>query len=141
MKKLSLSLAGILIFLGSSSLFAGPTDVVGVWTTIDDKTGKPKSKVELFESGGKLYGKIKELINPDEPNPKCTKCKGALLNQPVIGMQIVNGLSKTADGWEGGTILDPNNGETYKCKIWNEGGKLKLRGYIGFLFRTQTWVK
>lgn len=141
MKKLSLSLAGILIFLGSSSLFAGPTDVVGVWTTIDDETGKPKSKVELYESGGKLYGKIKELINPDEPNPKCTKCTGALKDQPIVGMVIVNGLSKKSDAWEDGTILDPKKGETYKCKIWNEGGKLKLRGYKFGFFRTQTWVK
>ena len=44
--------------------------------------------------------------------------------------------------WSGGRILDPEDGNTYKCKIaLNKDGTLKLRGYIGIpaLGRTQTW--
>ena len=45
--------------------------------------------------------------------------------------------------WESGSILDPDNGKTYRCKIrlTNGGKNLDVRGYVGIsLFgRTQTW--
>lgn len=43
--------------------------------------------------------------------------------------------------WEDGTICDPKNGKIYDCKLWVENGKLQVRGYIAFLYRTQTWIK
>jgi len=47
--------------------------------------------------------------------------------------------------WDGGEILDPNNGKTYKVRLTpGDGGKtLSVRGYIGapLLGRTQTWVR
>jgi uncharacterized protein (DUF2147 family) len=45
------------------------------------------------------------------------------------------------DEWEDGTIMDPDNGKVYDCKLWVEDGKLKVRGYVAFFFRTQTWVR
>ena len=29
----------------------------------------------------------------------------------------------------------------YKAEVWNEDGKLKVRGYLGVFYKTQTWVK
>jgi uncharacterized protein (DUF2147 family) len=29
----------------------------------------------------------------------------------------------------------------YKAELWVEEGKLKIRGYVGFFYRTQTWAK
>ena len=43
--------------------------------------------------------------------------------------------------YKGGTILDPEDGKVYKAEVWVEDGKLKVRGYIGFLYKTQTWQK
>ena len=43
--------------------------------------------------------------------------------------------------WKDGTILDPENGSVYDCKLWVEGGRLKVRGYVAFFYRTQTWVR
>lgn len=121
---------------------------VGRWTTIDDETKKPKSIVEIFEKDGMLYGKIEKLFRPEteDQNPKCDKCSGDKKDQPIIGMQILNGLKKDSDiKWSGGEILDPKNGKTYSCKIEliEEGKKLQLRGYIGFslLGRTQVWER
>ncbi|MEM7183238.1 MAG: DUF2147 domain-containing protein [Spirochaetota bacterium] len=143
-KKTTLTL-GIALFLVSgigSNLSATSKGVTGCWRTISDKDGKVKSKICLWKSkNGKLYGKITKLYNPSEPNPKCTKCKGKRKNKPVIGMVIVSGLKDEGDAWEDGKILDPNNGKWYTCKIWKSGSKLKVRGYIGFLYRTQTWIK
>jgi uncharacterized protein (DUF2147 family) len=46
--------------------------------------------------------------------------------------------------WEDGTICDPNNGKVYECNMWinpENLNELKVRGYILFLFRTQTWLR
>ena len=47
--------------------------------------------------------------------------------------------------WEGGKILDPENGKEYRLRLTpiDGGKKLEVRGYIGdaVLGRTQTWVR
>jgi uncharacterized protein (DUF2147 family) len=120
---------------------------VGKWRTIDDASGKPKSIVAIWEDGGKLFGKVEKLLDPDrpEPDPKCTKCEGDLKDKPILGMRIMWDLKKDGDKWSGGKILDPNNGKSYRCNITlAEGGqKLMVRGFIGMalLGRTQTWIR
>ncbi|MDP4637725.1 MAG: DUF2147 domain-containing protein [Crocinitomicaceae bacterium] len=118
----------------------------GKWTTIDDETGKKKSIVELYKSDGKLYGKITYLYPREgrEENPKCTKCEDDRKNKPLVGLQIVRGCKWDGTEWEGGTIVDPENGKVYSVKIWmdeNNPNKLNVRGYIGIFFRTQTWQR
>ncbi len=134
-------IAILLISLFSvSTLFA--ESVIGEWKTIDDGTGEVKSVVKIYEKGGKLYGDIVKLFN-DDPNynPVCENCTGTLKNQHIIGMTIINGLSKDGDEWYAKKgIIDPDNGKWYDVKIWREGNELKVRGYIGFVFRTQTWL-
>lgn len=141
-----MGLASLVLLLASSALAQAPS-AVGRWTTIDDETKKPKSVITIYEEGGKLFGKIEKLFREpnEEQNPVCDKCDGALKNQPILGMVIMRDLKKDDDEWSGGTILDPANGKTYKCKIAVEDGgkKLKVRGYIGMslLGRTQHWVR
>jgi uncharacterized protein (DUF2147 family) len=120
---------------------------VGRWKTIDDLTGKAKSVVLIWEEGGKLFGRIQKLVDPDpkDPNPTCDGCAGAQKGKPVLGMQILWNLQRDGNGWSGGTILDPATGKTYKCLLSVEDGgtKLKVRGFIGlsFLGRTQYWLR
>ena len=141
-----LGLATLTVLFTTSAL-AQEASPVGRWTTIDDETKKPKSVIAIYEENGKLFGKIEKLFREpnEEQNPVCDKCEGALKNQPIIGMVILRNLKKDDDEWSGGTILDPANGKTYKCKIAVEDGgkKLKVRGYIGMslLGRTQRWVR
>ncbi|CAM8666848.1 Domain of unknown function DUF2147 [Oxalobacteraceae bacterium] len=138
----------LLIALGLiSTLAAANENPVGLWRTIDDKSGKEKSLVRVVESNGQLQITIEKLFREpgEEPNPLCDKCQGEKKNKPVIGMQIGSGLKKDGDVWSGGEILDPQNGKTYKCKVWLEdkGKKLHVRGFIGVsvLGRTQVWVR
>ncbi|MCB0765493.1 MAG: DUF2147 domain-containing protein, partial [Flavobacteriales bacterium] len=35
----------------------------------------------------------------------------------------------------------PETGKIYDCRLWSEDGALKVRGYVAFFFRTQTWVR
>ena len=117
--------------------------IFGKWKTIDDETHKPKSIVEIYSKDGKAYGKIIELFRgPDEdPDPLCDECTDHRKDQKVIGMVIINEMEQDDDEWDDGEILDPNNGKVYDCKIWREGDKLMVRGYVAFFFRTQTWLK
>jgi uncharacterized protein (DUF2147 family) len=120
---------------------------IGRWKTIDDITGKAKSVVLIWEEGGKLFGRVQKLVDPDpkDPNPTCDGCAGAQKGKPVLGMRILWDLQKDGNGWSGGRILDPATGKTYKCLLSVEdgGSKLKVRGFIGvsLLGRTQYWLR
>jgi uncharacterized protein (DUF2147 family) len=56
-------------------------------------------------------------------------------------MEIIKELVPDGNEFEGGDILDPEVGKVYSCKLWLEGGQLKVRGYLGPFYRTQTWEK
>ena len=120
---------------------------VGVWRTIDDKTHKEKSLVRITEVNGELRGTIEKLFRApgEDPTPNCDKCEGDKKNKPVIGMMILAGMKKQGNEYDGGEILDPANGKTYKCRIWTSDGgkKLNVRGFIGvsLLGRTQVWIR
>ena len=127
--------------------FADPASPVGLWKNIDDKTGKPKAEIRISETNGVLQGRIEKLFRPadQDQNPICDKCEGADKGKPIIGLSIINGMKKDGDEYNGGTILDPENGKVYKSKMKLEDGgrKLDVRGYIGvpMLGRSQTWVR
>lgn len=117
---------------------------VGTWKTIDDKTGDAKSHLEIYEKGGKLYGKVVKLLKKG-PDTRCEKCSGAKKDQLLIGMNVVEGMAAEDGMWKGGKILDPENGNEYACSMWFEKGKpdeLRVRGkhWTG-LYRTQTWYR
>lgn len=118
----------------------------GRWKTIDDKTGKVKSIVEITQAAnGALTGKVVDILHSDKgPNPVCDGCEGANKNKPVKGMTILWNLKADgANAWSGGTILDPANGKTYKSKVKLQtgGAKLDVSGCIAFICRSQTWVR
>ena len=136
-----------IIFLFFSTGIVGQS-VTGKWKSIDDETKKAKSIVEIYEQNGKLYGKILELYRePDEdPDPICDECDedDDRYNQKVVGMEIIRAMEKDDDEWDDGTILDPENGKVYDCKLWvdeDDPNILNVRGYIAFFFRTQTWLR
>ena len=142
MLKPTLLIAALVLNAGA---FAQATPV-GLWKTVDDETKQEKSLVRLSESGGVVSGKIDKLLDPAKQDSKCDKCTDGRKDQPVLGMAILEGVKKNADDkglWDGGEILDPNNGKTYKVRLKpQDGGKaLEVRGYIGPFFRNQTWVR
>lgn len=117
--------------------------IVGKWKTIDDNTGEAKSVVDIFERGGKFYGKIVKLFSESDPDPVCDKCdeNDPRFRKKVIGMEILLDLERHGEEFSEGTVLDPEDGKVYRCKLWMEGKNLKIRGYWGPFFRTQTWEK
>ena len=137
------AVVALAVLLGSSSALAAGSPV-GRWKTVDDKTGQVKSEVEVYEQGGKLFGKIVSIPDPNDAQGKpkvCTKCQGSDKDQPIVGLVIIRDLTPSGDHYKGGTILDPEDGKVYKAEIWVEDGKLKVRGYLGVFYKTQTWLK
>lgn len=120
---------------------------IGYWKTIDDATGQAKSIVQIWKTDENvLMGKVIKIFAKDGNTKKvCSKCKGDLRNQPIVGMVIVSGLKSKEKQWTHGKILDPENGKTYSCAIrtLENGKRLNVRGYTGwpFLGRSQTWER
>lgn len=138
----------VLLSVALLSIATGPAlgadSPVGRWNTVDDKTGKVRSTVEVYENGGRVYGKIVGLVEPHDAGGKpktCTRCPGEDKDRPVVGLVIVKGLGADGDRYKGGSIMDPENGKVYRAELWVEGETLKVRGYLGPFYRTQTWLK
>ena len=121
------------------------SSILGRWKTIDDVTGEVKSIVEILEHQGKVFGKIIKIFPKpnDDPDPVCDECSpdDPRFKKKIIGMEIIRNLEKTGEEYAGGDILDPENGKVYRSKIWVEGKVLKVRGYWGPFYRTQTWQR
>ena len=141
--------AACLIALCAISFGAAATDLLpGTWQQIDDASGRVQALVRISAENNSYNGSVEKIIPApgDEPNPTCEKCRDQRRNQPVLGMQIIEGLKRVDDvTYEGGQILDPDNGTLYRLKIvvLEKGKKLDVRGYVGFaLFgRSQIWLR
>ena len=130
MKKMILTMALALFSLAGYS-----QTIIGKWLT---EAGD--AKVEIYEANGKVNGKIVWLEKgPDTKDTHNTDEK--MRSRKLMGVNILSGLTKKSEKWEGGRIYNPKNGKTYKCSIWPEGDKLKVRGYLGMFYETQTWKK
>lgn len=140
MKKTFFLLAALLLSVLPS--MAQVNQIVGDWTTIDDKTGEARSIVHIYKAtDGLYYGKIASLLVGD-PQEKCVECTGADKDKPVVGLIIVRGFHEEDGQLVGGKVLDPENGKLYYGKLFLKDGHLVLRGSLdkrGFLGRSQTW--
>ena len=141
-------LIGVLL-LSAVSSFSFAEDIIGLWQSIDDKTGAPKALVEIRKEADNTYaGKVVKLTPRAGYTPKetCVDCPPPYTNKPIIGLDVVTGL-KSTDGlnYTSGRILDPNTGKLYsmKAKLSSNGKRLHLRGYLGIsaLGRNQIWIR
>ena len=126
---------------------------VGLWRSIDDKTGQAKAEIRIkANAAGVLTGAVEKSLAPSD-QPLCSACPDDRKDQPKLGLEIIRGVTKAevkADVkaedkpvWDGGTIIDPDNGRIYKLRLTpvDAGNKLEVRGAFGPFWRTQTWVR
>lgn len=136
-------IAVLLMFVSTS---VGAQSIFGKWQTTDEKSGKEKSVIEIFQKGGKTFGKVVQIFpaKGEDPDPICSECDESddRYGKKVIGMEILRDMVAVDGGsYDEGEILDPEIGKVYRCKLWLEDGNLMVRGYWGPFFRTQTWKK
>jgi uncharacterized protein (DUF2147 family) len=135
----------VLLAIALSTAAQAQMTLVGTWHSIDDANGKPKAEIIIRDSGGVLVGKVERSLQAPSAEPLCNLCTDDRKGQPKIGLEIIRGAQRSgADAvWEGGTIVDPENGKVYKLRLTpQDGGKaLQVRGYIGPFFRNQLWQR
>jgi uncharacterized protein (DUF2147 family) len=143
--KLGRCFALSVLALAATATHAASPSPVGLWKTVDDKTGEARSHVRISDAAGLLTGRIELILELDKRDAKCTACSGPKKNQPITGMTILEGVrrSRSADHWEGGSILDPNDGKVYRVRLTpqRDGRTLEVRGYLGPFYRNQYWVR
>ena len=137
---------GTMLIASLLAVSAQANSPVGRWHTVDDKTGETKSVVTIEDAGGVLRGKVSQVLRKGaDPAAKCVLCKDDRKDQTILGMEIIRGVKKSSgnDHWEGGEILDPEEGKLYRVRLTPvEGGaKLQVRGFLGPFWRNQLWVK
>ena len=141
--------AAVAFVLATASVLAmAQSTPAGLWRTIDDDGKTEKSTVRIVINNGVLSGKVEHITDPAKADEKCVKCEDERKDQPIVGMTIINDVKQDPEDtalWDGGRILDPSNGRTYKVrlKVIEGGKKLEVRGYIGspMIGRTQTWIR
>jgi uncharacterized protein (DUF2147 family) len=139
------TLAAIVLAAVSSAAMAQATPV-GLWRNVDDKTGEAKAEIRISEANGALVGRIEKSLKKGAlPDAVCDECSDDRKGKPIAGLEIIRGGTKAEgkDVWEGGRILDPENGKEYRASFTplDGGKKLEVRGYLGPFWRTQTWLR
>lgn len=120
---------------------------VGLWQSIDDATGKPRAEIRITEAAGVVTGRIERSLLPTPPGVAllCMLCPDERKDKPLIGLEIIRQMKLASDTqtWEGGNILDPDNGKIFRAQLQLQDGgkKLQVRGFIGPFFRNQTWIR
>jgi uncharacterized protein (DUF2147 family) len=144
---LTATLALFMFVVGSlpaaTSQAADPQSPLGLWKTVDDKTGMPRAMVRIYLQDGKYFGRIEQSFALGAETRVCSVCSDERKNQPIIGLLIIRNVTLRDGEYGGGDILDPDTGSVYRCKFHldKDGTVLVVRGFIGIslLGRTQTW--
>ena len=140
----------------SAQISINGKDCIGTWKTIDDEIGVTKSTVKVYKKGDFYFGQVLTILDPDPLTDSgkdrhegilCEECpEDRGKDQPMMGLEIIWDMEEGADKLSGSKIMDPENGKIYTCTIWldegdQEGNTLKVRGWLAFFFRTQTWYR
>jgi len=143
---LFLSMLVTLLFASTTVMAQDNGDrLVGVW-----EPSNGKARVKIDKIGSKYFGRIVWLKEPNDPEtgePKTDKNNPdpTLRNAPLRGYRILKDFVYEGDNeWSGGTIYDPENGNTYDCVItMTDENTLDIRGYIGIsaFGRTDVWKR
>ena len=157
MKKI-IPLFFVFLFISASAFAADPVE--GYWVSWDEKTGKATAGWEIYLVGDKLFGRILSVAGFPQ-DVKASNCKesykgfnvpGKVNEMTVVGTPWIFDLTNDKQGvWSGGSIIDPDGGSMYKCKItFHLAGSgrrytvdtLEMRGEIGLgIGRSQYWQR
>lgn len=136
-------ITAILLLFAASNAWA---DLTGLWQEYDDDTGKLAALIRISKRPDNVYeGVVEKVVENSGGNaePLCTHCLGELHNRPLLGLRILSGMKrKDKLHYEGGNILDPDDGKTYKCHIQlsEDENTLQVTGFINFSWIGQSEI-
>lgn len=112
----------------------------GEWLVIDED-GRPEAVMEIYTEGGALHGRLVRSLKTENGAVVCDECEGEYAGDDLRGLRILRDLEWAGDGFEGGRVLDPRSGKTYRATVSLEGqDHLRIRGYVGIEAFGQTQV-
>lgn len=83
--------------LASAAAAAPPADrdvsPDGLWLTVDDRSGEPRSKVRISVEDGRLRGTVERIHarEGESTDPVCNRCDGPRRGARVVGLVILWG--------------------------------------------------
>jgi len=133
----------VIIFSLCTSTSSLGQSLAGKWSTIDPFTNKPSSVVEVYFNGGKLYGKLVQIMDVDSPEKAiCQDCPEPWKNKPLIGLVVLSGLERNGKKWEGEkAFFSRKTKRTYDGAVWLDKDKLKIQIQLGPIKVSRKWVK
>lgn len=142
------SLRGVVLWLcGMALTLPALAEVtpVGIWQTGAEGDHAQRAEIAITEEHGEFTGRITRMLPPPDPPTPCEWCEHGYDGKPLVGMAVITGVHKAPDAavWEGGHVLDADTGKSYDVRLTlaDGGQELKVRAFVGPLFRTQTWKR
>lgn len=129
-------------FLSAAALLVGlinpvsamPFDpLIGTWKVIDDRTGYYISEIVIRKnSKTQKYSAVltKNRTAPGVANPElCSKCQGALKNQPVFGMEVLSGMvtNNSNTQFNNGIWINTQDGYMYNIEARLNASKDQMK--------------
>ena len=143
-----LALAGLAASLAAGPAMSADRSPLGLWQAVNSETHRPTGWFAITEHDGVYTGTlVKMFLRPgQDPNVVCNACRGDRHAQPWLGLQIIRDMKAEGENsYEGGTILDPRDGNVYDAmlEVSPDGQTLTVRGYLGIalLGRNQYWTR
>ncbi len=126
-----LSLLAISLLMSVATYAQSSKAVVGKWLN-EEKDGK----IEIYEAGGKFYGKLVWLKRTYEADGKTLRKDEKnkdekLRSRTLLNAVILYGFVFDDGEWVDGNVYDPKSGKTYSSKMKIKNGNLEVRGYVG----------
>lgn len=119
-------------------------ELAGLWQEYDDDTGKLSALIHIeLQPDGSYNGIIEKTFSTSESESRCTHCQGELHNRPLLGLRILSGMKrKDKLNFEGGEILDPDDGKTYHChlQLSEDANTLEVTGFLSVVWIGQSEI-
>ncbi len=122
--KFAIGIFLILLVPISPAAAAEAEDILGrYWNP--DRDGVVEIYAEDGVFGGRIIWSAEPMIDAGNPDQ-------ALRGRDMLGVPFLIGFRFDGDDrWTGGRVYAPDDGRTYRGKLWLEDGNLKMRGFVG----------
>ena len=101
---------------------------MGLWRSIDDKTGEAKAEIRIAETDGALNGRIEKVLRKDaKPDAKCDECKDERKGQPMVGLEIIRGAEEGGRQGRVGERQDPRPGKRPRVPPAPDAGRWRAQ--------------
>jgi uncharacterized protein (DUF2147 family) len=129
----------VIILPVALALSSPSPDVMGRWVT-QDRSGV----VTIGPCATGICGTLTRVLarGPRVPTTDINNPNPRLRGRSLVGVQILSGLKRQANGWKGGRVYDPKSGRSYKASLTlNPGGTLTVTGCLIIICQSQHWTR